>query len=133
MLFRIYGSLPPTSWFSKPYEDLEKIRVCRLSGYKAGPYCDDCDSIYICRAGTKTSLCPFHQLIHLTRDLKYRANADCLPSDQLVSKHWFILPPAMEWFYKKHTIFYKELTLSDRMPFRGGYTGYGINIPKRIP
>jgi penicillin-binding protein 1C len=109
LMFRVFNSLPPTTWFQMPYEDFEKIPVCRLSGYKAGPYCDEIDSIYVARAGTKTQVCPYHLLVHLSPDRKFRVNSKCEEVDKIRHEHWFVLPPAMEWYYRKKNIFYRRL------------------------
>jgi len=105
----LFNLLPPTTWFQKPYDELETIRVCRLSGYKAGPYCDETDSVYVARAGAKTALCPYHVLVHLDRQGKYRVDGKCCDVGKMLHKHWFVLPPAMEWYYKKMNAFYKPL------------------------
>lgn len=109
LMFRIFNSLPPTTWFQKPYDDMEKVGVCRLSGYKAGPYCDDVDTIYVARSGGKTSLCPYHILVHLSPDKKYRVNSRCMEVDEMIHQPWFVLPPAMEWYYRKKNVFYRPL------------------------
>jgi penicillin-binding protein 1C len=109
LLFRIFNSLPSTTWFKKPYDDLDKIPVCRLSGYKAGPYCDDVDTVYAARAGSKTQLCPYHLLVHVTPDKKYRVSSKCMDVDKMLHLHWFVLPPAIEWYYRKKNVFYRQL------------------------
>jgi len=109
LMFRLFNSLPPTSWFQKPYDDLERIPVCHLSGYKAGPYCDEVDSVYTARAGVKTGICPYHILVHLSPDRKWRGNSKCMAVEKMHHEHWFVLPPAMEWYYHKKNIFYKQL------------------------
>lgn len=101
LMFRIFNSLPATSWFKKPFDDFERVPVCRLSGYKAGPYCDEVDSISVARAGVKTSICPYHVLIHTSPDGKFRVNSKCMSVDNMRHLHWFVLPPAMEWYYRK--------------------------------
>jgi penicillin-binding protein 1C len=109
LMFRIFNSLPPTTWFKKPYDDFDKIGVCRLSGYKAGPYCDAVDTIYAARAGSKTQICPYHFLVHLSPDKKFRVNSKCMHVDGMQHLHWFVLSPAMEWYYRKKNVFYKQL------------------------
>ena len=109
LMFKIYNSLPPTSWFKKPYEELEKICVCNISGFKAGPYCDATDTIYAAKEGSKTSVCPYHILVHLSPDEKFRVNSKCIATDKIHHKNWFLLPPAMEWYYKKKNSSYHRL------------------------
>lgn len=117
LMFRVFNALPATSWFKKPNDDLDKIPVCRLSGYKAGPFCDFTDTIDIARAGNKTGFCPFHQLVHLTKDNRFRVNSQCVEMNKVKESHWFVLPPAMELYYKKRNIFYQSLP-----PIKAGCT-----------
>jgi penicillin-binding protein 1C len=109
LLFQVFSSLPPTSWYKTPYDELEKTAVCHLSGYRTGEYCKNTDTIYIDRKGMESELCPFHKLIHLSSDNKYRVSQNCYPIDKIKNEPWFILPPSMEWFYRKKNIFYKPL------------------------
>jgi penicillin-binding protein 1C len=109
LMFRLFNLLPQTTWFKKPYDDLEKVKVCKLSGYKAGEYCTETDSVYISPSGTKTATCPYHIQICTTPDLKYRVNSHCYDVDKMTKTSWFVLPPAMEWFYRKKNIHYKQL------------------------
>jgi penicillin-binding protein 1C len=107
LMFQIFSSLPQTSWFKIPYDDLDPIAVCRLSGYKAGSLCPVVDTIYADRNASRSVVCPYHKLLHLSRDRKYRVNAQCYGTDKMIDEPWFILPPAMEWFYRKKNLFYK--------------------------
>lgn len=126
LMFRLFNLLPATSWFHKPYDDFEKLAVCRQSGYKAGPYCDDVDSIFVARAGVKTSLCPYHILIHTDVEGKYRVNSKCMSVDNMRHLHWFVLPPAMEYYYRKKNI-YRELP-----PIKGGCNDENPTSPMEL-
>ena len=53
-------------------------RVCRESGYLAGPDCPEAGEMLIPSAGLESEACPYHR------------------------EGEFVLPPAMEWFYKPH-------------------------------
>lgn len=108
LLFDLFDHLPHTSWFKPPYDDMAKTLVCRQSGYKAGPYCD-ADSAYIQVQGLKTLQCPYHHLIHLNQEQTHRVNSDCYPITKMVHQNWFVLPPAMEWYYRKNNPLYKKL------------------------
>jgi penicillin-binding protein 1C len=109
LLFRVFNSLPQTTWFDKPFDELEKEAVCKQSGYRAGTYCDEIDSSYLVRAGLKTEICPYHILVHLSADGKYRVSSKCEDIEDMIHKHWFVLPPAMEWFYRRKNVFYSQL------------------------
>ncbi|POY38032.1 penicillin-binding protein 1C [Solitalea longa] len=118
ILFDIFRLLPAGNWFDPPYDKLRKLNVCRLSGYKAGRYCEMTDSVWVPKAGINTKICPFHQLIHLDRTGMYRVDADCEMPELMQNKSWFVLPPSMEWYYKSKNQYYKSLP-----PFKPDCTG----------
>lgn len=112
ILFDVFNLLPRKKWFQPPLNDLEYAEICSLSGHLAQ---DDCPKTkqLITRRGKKTSVCPYHKLVHLDAAEKYRVNSSCEDVDNIVSKKWFVLPPVMEWYYKSLHIDYKPLP-----PFR---------------
>ena len=103
-VFRILEETP--SWFTAPFDDMEKIAVCRKSGFKAGPYCETVDTLWQPLAGTRSDLCPWHQLIFLDASGKYRVHAGCENPATMQSRSWFILPPLIEWFYRQKNSWY---------------------------
>ncbi|MGZ5244086.1 MAG: penicillin-binding protein 1C [Bacteroidia bacterium] len=114
ILFDIFKQLPVAqNWFSMPYGEMVKVPVCRQSGHRALDICEVKDSVWIPRTGLRTAACPYHQLVHIDLSGKYRVNSDCVPVSQIQNRSWFVLPPAMEWYYKNHTPSYKVLP-----PFR---------------
>ncbi|WP_430933522.1 penicillin-binding protein 1C [Saccharicrinis sp. 156] len=108
ILFDIYRHLPKTTWFQPPYDDMVKTAICKTSGYKAGPNCN-IDSMYIPSQGNKGELCPYHHLIHLDETQRYRVQSDCYPTSKMRHEKWFILPPVMEWYYRKYHPLYKRM------------------------
>ncbi|WP_109694659.1 penicillin-binding protein 1C [Chitinophaga deserti] len=100
LMFDIFRLLPNTPPFPVPAGHLKTITVCRQSGYRAGEYCTDRDSLAVPLAGLRSAVCPYHQLIHLDPSGKYRVTADCEQPDRMLHKPWFVLPPAMEYFYR---------------------------------
>ncbi len=90
VLFDILNLLPASEgWFDEPFaavapqddrrrEESVWAKVCRESGRLAGPDCPDPEDLLIPAAGMETDPCPYHK------------NGE------------FVLPPAMEWFYKPH-------------------------------
>jgi penicillin-binding protein 1C len=90
-----------------------KIKVCHQSGYRAGEYCDDTDEMWVPKSGLKAPVCPYHQLVHLSADEKWQVTGNCTPPNQIVNKHWFVLPPSMEYYYKTKNYQYRVLP-----PFR---------------
>ena len=113
-LFEILRSLPVTrDWFEMPVGEMVKIKVCHQSGYRAGQYCEDVDERWVPESGLKAPVCPYHQLVHLTKDGKWQVTGNCIPQDEIVNKTWFVLPPSMEYYYKTKNYQYRVLP-----PFR---------------
>ncbi len=108
IMFDIFHHLPQTTWFKPPYDDMEKIAVCKKSGYRAGLYCET-DSAYVSLNKQKVEICPYHQLIHMNKEQTKRVNSACYPISQMVHKSWFVLPPVMEWYYKRNHPLYQKL------------------------
>ncbi len=114
VLFEIFRLLPEArDWFEMPVGEMVKIKVCRQSGYRAGEYCEDTDDLWVPKSGLKAPVCPYHQLVHLSRDEKWQVTGNCVPPDEIVNKKWFVLPPSMEYYYKTKNYEYHVLP-----PFR---------------
>ncbi|PUZ28964.1 penicillin-binding protein 1C [Chitinophaga parva] len=101
VLFDIFKLLPAGAWFPTPYDKLKKVEVCRQSGFRAGENCPDRDSLWVPAAGLRSGTCPYHQLVHLDHTGQYRVTEACEPPYLMQHKPWFVLPPAMEFYYKQ--------------------------------
>ena len=108
-MFNIFKQLKNNSWFLEPYDDLYPVEICRESGHKISRYCKNIDTIYIHKNGLKTPVCPYHKLIHLSKDRRYRVTSDCEKPQNMIHTSWFVLPPAVEWFYKNKNPLYVSL------------------------
>lgn len=109
ILFDIFSLLPDTPWFDKPYDEMEKLPICHQSGHKASSLCTQIDTIYIPRSGISTPVCPYHQLVHLSEDGRYRVNSSCESVSQMKNCSWFVLPPAQAYYYRNYHIDYQPL------------------------
>ena len=109
VLFEVFGLLPGGSWFSEPYGDLEPAVVCRQSGFLASQVCPDRDTVMVPQSAAAGEVCPYHRIVNLSPDLKYRVTTDCCDAARIVRKPMFILPPAQEWYYKKQHTDYQPL------------------------
>lgn len=114
VLFDIFSFLPDSEWFDMPYDELKPTPICRQSGHKASAICDRVDTLYM-PAGNFTPVCPYHQWVHLSADGRFRVNSSCEPVDRMITRPWFILPPAQEYYYKNYHIDYTPLP-----PFKPG-------------
>jgi penicillin-binding protein 1C len=85
------------------------IKTCKQSGHIAGATCPEIDTVYAPNTAIKTRSCPFHYLLHLTPNYAYRVNANCFRAAEIKHVPWFILPPAMQFYFKKRDPGYKEI------------------------
>ena len=82
--------------------------VCSESGYLATDICPK-TVLSIPRKQNFVKSCAYHQLVHLDAEKQLRVNSSCADLSQTVSESWFILPPLMEYYYKKGHPSYKTL------------------------
>jgi penicillin-binding protein 1C len=109
ILFDLVSLTGQGSWFNTPYEDITMIRVCAKSGCRAGLDCPETIEIQACVNGLRSEECPYHQVIHLNKSGTYRVTSDCTPAAEIINIPWFVLPPAMEYFYRLKHPEYKTL------------------------
>jgi penicillin-binding protein 1C len=103
VMFDIFRLLHTSGWFTTPYNKLRKVEVCTQSGYRASELCPDKDSLWVPINGLRSGVCPYHQLIHLDHTGQYRVTANCESPALMQHVPWFVLPPAMEFYYRtKH-------------------------------
>lgn len=118
VMFDIFGLLKPARWFEKPYDEMEKIAVCRQSGYRASDICEPIDTMWVQRPGLRTKPCTYHRLVHLDASGMHRVTSECEDVNNMQHRSWFVLPPAQEWYYKSKNPTYRELP-----PFRSDCAG----------
>jgi penicillin-binding protein 1C len=110
LMFELLGLLPPSqSWFEQPWDEMIRVPVCHHSGYRFGPDCELADSIWIPEAGLRSEPCPYHRIVHLDNEKRFQVTEQCYPVDDMVHRPWFVLPPAMAWYYKARHPWYQEL------------------------
>ena len=118
LLFDIIRLLPPAeSWFARPEEGMTLIEVCAASGYRAGPDCTEKREEWIPETGLRSDVCPWHTIVNLNTAETFRINSSCAAPGEMVARSWFILPPAMEYYYRMRNPSYRTLP-----PFRPGCT-----------
>ncbi|HZJ73935.1 MAG TPA: penicillin-binding protein 1C [Perlabentimonas sp.] len=109
IMFDVFALLPPSQWFERPTDDMVKVPICRHSGYRASTICTPVDSVWIPSKGLETQACPYHQIIHLNKQKTKQVTDKYISVNEMVTQSWFVLPPAMEWYYKSKNSFYKPL------------------------
>ncbi len=139
VLFDIYNMLPPSEWFDEPSRDeYVYAEVCRSSGFLKGQFCEECDSMIVPAAGLRGRVCPYHKPVLLTKDGTRRLTS---PSPGCITRNFFILPPAMEWYYRRSHSDYTPLpplqpgslvTTSSPMAFIYPEQGSTVFIPRAL-
>jgi penicillin-binding protein 1C len=109
VMFDIFRLLPSSPWFEPPAYDFTYLPVCHESGFKAGPDCNNVDTMMVSIKAKDAPLCPYHRVIHLDRTATYRVTSNCESPSVMVNKSWFVLPPTMEYYYKIKHDDYKSL------------------------
>ncbi|MES2849006.1 MAG: penicillin-binding protein 1C [Bacteroidota bacterium] len=109
IMFDIFRLLPSVSWFQKPVYNFSYVPVCRQSGYRANIDCNDIDTLFMPANAVKAPLCPYHRMINLDATGIYRVTADCENPSAMQHKSWFVLTPAMEFYFKQKSADYKPL------------------------
>ena len=113
LLFDIVNLMPATEWFSQPRSDMAEVLVSQQSGFRAPLYCRDTVRTLIPRAGLRSPVSPYHQIVHLDAERAYQVHSDCESLGQRSTERWFVLPPVQEWYYKQQHPSYRNLP-----PFR---------------
>jgi penicillin-binding protein 1C len=93
----------------QPFNNMQQLAVCRETGYKASDVCTATDTIWVQQKGHTSPLCPYHQYIYLNQKEKRRVSSNCVSVSSMVKKSWFVLPPAMEYYYKNKNASYRVL------------------------
>jgi len=118
VMFSLFNHLPATGWFDEPQREMTEIEICPQSGFRKGVNCPEGKMVSIYQSGLKSNSCPYHQIVHLTKNRKFRVNTDCAPISEMIHEKHFILPPTMEWYYKQHKAGYEPLP-----PYKEGCAG----------
>ncbi len=109
ILFDVFDVLPNSPWFAKPFDEMQEVSICKKSGHRASPNCDDTENKFIQISGLKTKPCPYHVLVHLDKSETFQVNSSCESTSNITHKSWFVLPPLMGYYYKTKNPFYKPL------------------------
>jgi len=104
-LFGLFNLMGATSWFNEPIFDMTYVHICTKSGHRAGPHCSETEVRHITNAGLETPMCPYHQLIHLDASKTSRVHSGCELINQMRAMQWFVLPPVMEWYYRRRNVY----------------------------
>lgn len=107
LLFKIFNALPDNKWFAnEPYlSPKNKIAVCAQSGKMKSPLCNHAYSLLTSKISHNLNTCAHHEIIALDatdRIIDVNCNIPHYRYDTI-----FILPPNIEYYYKKSNINYQ--------------------------
>ncbi len=100
VLFDIFNIVEKGNWFVQPENDLDAVTVCVKSGYRSGVNCSESRTI-LTSTGNISKVCPYCKIIHVDKQRQWQISGSCESINNVVSTSWFVLPPAMEWYYKQ--------------------------------
>lgn len=121
VLFELFGLLPVQAadspyaegaWFAEPFaSDGIRAETCKDSGHLKGMYCAQTDTLLLPKAALESEACPYHQ-----------------PDGS------FLLPPAMEWYYRQHHPEYQPTVRGEQavMEFIYPEPGSTIWLPRQL-
>lgn len=109
LLFDAFNILHTSGWFLQPHDEMVELEICMESGFRAGPDCEHIITRAVPEACTKMEACPYHRTVHLDKLKQFRVQSDCYKVSEMASASWFVLPPVMEWYYKKKNPHYRSL------------------------
>lgn len=109
ILFELLDALPRDGWFERPDFDLVQVPACGRSGFRAGPQCEAVTLAWAPRGAPPGPPCPYCRLVHLDATLRWQVTSACEPVEAIVTRPWFVLPPAMEHYFRRHHSDYRPL------------------------
>jgi len=126
LLFEVFGMLPREVEAPIASGALEARLHCAASGWPAGPDCARTETGYAPSGSAQGSACPYCRLVHLDPSGRYRSRAEAEPSGTLLTERRFVLPAAMEWYYRRGHIEYRPLPpWKPGLESRAGFTAPG--------
>ncbi|MGC4029517.1 MAG: penicillin-binding protein 1C [Steroidobacteraceae bacterium] len=108
LLFALHDLLEPAPWYVEPVGALKTVQVCADDGYLASELCT-AKPARVPVASHFDQQTPWHRLEHLSADGRYRVHAGCERVALMRHVPWLVLPPAIEWFYRRQRGGYRPL------------------------
>ena len=111
LMFDVVALLKDSYTYPPATPSAIEVEVCAESGYPNAEICKNVKKVMMPDVEIKTGVCPYHKKIFLDSTRQYQVLPDCYPVDQRCYETYFVLPPVMEWFYKKHSVMYRPLPM----------------------
>lgn len=108
LLFALHERLPRSPWYAFPAGALKRVQTCVDDGFLASDLCEALDA-WVPLASHFDRQTPYHQRVHLDARTGLRVNAECASVSAMVHENWFVLPPALEHYYRASSSGYRPL------------------------
>lgn len=109
VLFDVVGKLKGSYTYPAHTSRCVEIEVCAQSGYPKSDCCPETKWVKVPNVENMTGVCPYHKKVFLDSTRQFQVSPDCYPVNQKCYDVFYVLPPVMEWFYKKHSSLYHVL------------------------
>lgn len=110
LLFDVFRQLPVSGkWFRQPQGEMATVKICHESGHRATEFCEKTDWKQIPAKSLGSKPCPYHQVVHLSKDARFRVDSECEDVYNMQHQKWFVLPSIIEKYYKFNHPNYKPL------------------------
>ncbi len=109
VMFDIFRLLRGVGPIEQPGSGFVYTRECSYSGYKAGPDCAKTNMIMVNEMAKNAALCPYCRKVSLNATASMRVTENCLSPSDMQQVSWFILPPTLEYYYRRKHPDYKPL------------------------
>lgn len=109
LMFDVAGILKDSYTYPNATASAIDVKVCAVTGYPPSEVCENTKTVKMPNVEIKTGVCPYHKKVFLDSTRQYQVLPDCYPVNQKRFEVYFVLPPVMEWFYKRHSSMYRPL------------------------
>jgi len=108
ILFDVINAFQGGQWFERPWLDLKEIEVCMNDGY---PAFGNCRTLMaeIPEGVSFNELSPYRRRVHLDMSGRWRVHEGCQSVHEMKHPDMFVLPPVMEYYYRKQHPEYRGL------------------------
>lgn len=96
LLFDCFNALPaltPERWFRTDPEQFTTCRICRDTGFLAGPDCPRRQNVLVPKHAKAFRPCPYHRVVHLSRDRRHTVCAKCWDKEGRAAEVRLVYPP----------------------------------------
>ena len=108
ILFDLAGRLPAGGGFDRPALHMKTVEVCSNDGFLAGGGCQT-ETTWVPEGSHFGGISPFNRTVHLDGSGARQVHGGCEQPSRMRHTSWFVLPPHMEHYYRRHHADYRPL------------------------